>query len=101
MDQNFRQFLWKMFEKNQKILLNGFKELGWDIDNLIIENHLAIGNFGGLPSISIPVGVNNNFPYAFNITCKAFDEVNMFNIASSLEEKLGLKNIYAGKKVND
>ena len=72
-----------------------------DVDNLIIENHMAIGNFGGLPSISIPVGMENNFPYAFNITCRAFDEVNMFNIASSLEEKLGLKNIYAGKKVND
>ena len=72
-----------------------------DVDNLIIENHLAIGNFGGLPSISLPVGKDELLPFAFNLTSKAFDEVNMFNIAYALESRLGLKNISTVKKVND
>ena len=72
-----------------------------DIDTMIIENHLAIGNFGGFPSISIPVGLDDNFPFAFNFTSKIFDEVNLFSIASSLESELGLRNLSTVKKVND
>ena len=72
-----------------------------DVDNLIIENHLALGNFGGLPSISLPVGKDQEFPFAFNLTSKAFDEANMFNIAYFLESRLGLKNISTVKKVNN
>ncbi len=71
-----------------------------DPHTMIIENHLALGNFGGLPSISIPMGLDNKFPYGCNIMTKAFDEVTCFSIASALESKLGLKNIYA-KKVID
>lgn len=72
-----------------------------DVDNLIIENHLALGNFAGLPSISFPVGKDDGFPFAFNLTSKPFDEANMLNIAYSLENHLGLKNISTVKKVNE
>ena len=71
-----------------------------DIDTMIIENHLGIANFAGLPSISIPVGIDDHMPFAFNLTCKAFDEVNMFNIAYSLEKELKLENLSIVKKVN-
>ena len=74
-----------------------------DINSLIIENHLAIGNFGGFPSISIPVGISDGFPFAFNFTSKIFDEVNLFNIAYALEQELGLENLstITVKKVNN
>ncbi len=64
-----------------------------DIDKMIIENHLGIANFAGLPSISIPVGIDNGFPFDFNITGRAFEEVNVFNIAYVLENELNLKNL--------
>lgn len=72
-----------------------------DIDSMIIENHLAIGNFGGLPSISLPVGVDRGFPFAFNLTGKAFDEVNLLNLAYALEKETGLENISLRKRVMD
>ena len=66
-----------------------------DIDTMIVENHLAIGNFGGFPSISLPIGLDNNFPFGGNLTCKPYDEVTCLNVAYALENKLGLKNITA------
>ncbi len=64
-----------------------------DEDYLIAENHLAIANFGGLPSLSLPIGLDKGFPYGANVTGKAFDEQTVFNIAYYLEAKLGLKNL--------
>lgn len=71
-----------------------------DPHTMIGENHLALGNFGGLPSLTIPMGLDNKFPFGCNIMTKAFDEVTCFSIASVLESNLGLKNIYV-KKVMD
>ncbi len=68
-------------------------------DYLIAENHLAIANFAGLPSITLPIGLDQNFPFGGNITGRAFEEQKVLNVALALENKLGLKNITA-KKVN-
>lgn len=70
-----------------------------EVDKMIIENHLGIGNFGGYPSLSLPIGFDNGFPFGGNITCKPFDEVTCLNIAYALEKKLGYKNVSV-KKVN-
>ncbi len=64
---------------------------------LIAENHLAIANFGGLPSITLPIGLDDNFPFGANITTKAFDEQNAFNLAFALEKALPYKNMTAGR----
>ena len=66
-----------------------------DIDTMIIENHLAIGNFGGFPSITLPIGFDNGFPFGGNLTCKPYDEVTCLNLAYVLEKKLGYKNVTA------
>lgn len=66
---------------------------------LIAENHLAIANFGGLPSISLPIGLDNKFPFAANLTAKAYDETNLLNIAYALEDTTSLKNIVAERVV--
>ena len=71
-----------------------------DQGTMAIENHLAMGNFAGLPSISIPMGLDDGFPFDVNIMTKAFTESECFNIAYALESKLDLKNIYA-KKVGE
>lgn len=68
-------------------------------DYLIAENHLAISNFAGLPSLTLPIGLDNKFPFGANIFAKPFDEQKVFNIAFALQEELDLKNITA-KKVN-
>lgn len=62
---------------------------------LIADNYLAIGNFAGLPSITIPLGFSEKLPFGVNLTCKAFEESNTFNLASKIEEVIGIKNIIA------
>lgn len=56
---------------------------------LLLENHLAIGNFGGFPSITIPSGLVDNMPVAINITGPIMSDGVVFNIAKKLEEKIG------------
>ena len=64
---------------------------------LIADNHMVIGNFAGLPSLTIPTGFIANLPFGFNLTAKAFDEKKLFNIAKALEDKLPYYNLNARK----
>ncbi len=57
----------------------------------VLENHLAIANFGGFPSITIPSGYVNNMPIGVNITGKILDDANILSIAAALEEKIDFK----------
>ena len=59
---------------------------------LILENHLAIANFGGFPSISIPSGFIGGMPVSINITGRAKEDDIVLNIAYKLENELGYKN---------
>lgn len=65
---------------------------------LIAENHLAIANFGGLPSITIPMGLKDNMPIGINITSKAFAEQTTLDLAYALEGSLPYKNMMGGRK---
>ena len=62
---------------------------------LIADNHLVLGNFAGLPSITVPLGFKDKMPFGVNIMAKAFDEVGMFQLAYKIESITGLKNIVA------
>ena len=60
---------------------------------LMLENHLAIGNFGGYPSITIPSGMINDMPIAINITGPQFKDGEVLNMANKIEEVLGCKGL--------
>ena len=64
---------------------------------LILENHMAIGNFGGFPSITIPNGFVNNMPIGINITGRCFEDALVLNIANKIEEKLGYAGLIKGE----
>lgn len=66
---------------------------------LILENHLAIGNFGGFPSITIPYGFVSDLPVGLNITGRVKEDDIVLGLASKVEEVTGLKDIYS--KVGD
>ena len=61
-------------------------------NDIILENHLAIGNFGGYPSITIPCGFIDEMPIGVNITGKFKDDANVLNMAYALENTLEFKN---------
>ncbi len=60
---------------------------------LILENHMAIGNFGGFPSITIPSGIVHQMPVAINITGRVLEDDVVLNIAHQIEKKLNFQKI--------
>ena len=58
----------------------------------VLENLMAIGNFGGYPSITIPNGFIDGLPIGVNITGNIMDDKNVLNIAYSLESTMDYKN---------
>lgn len=59
-------------------------------ESLIAENHMVIANFGGLPSMTIPMGYIDGLPIGVNLTANPFKEQVMFDIALAIEEGTGL-----------
>ena len=66
---------------------------------LILENHLAIGNFGGFPSITLPYGFVKDMPIGVNITGRIKEDDLVLNMANYVEKVTGYKDQYA--KVGD
>ena len=62
---------------------------------LIADNHLVLGNFAGLPSITLPIGFKEGMPFGANLMGRAFEEKELFKVANDLEKITGLANIYA------
>ena len=62
---------------------------------LIADNHLCLGNFAGLPSITLPIGFKDNMPFGANLMGRAFEETALFQVSYELEQITGLANIYA------
>ena len=62
---------------------------------LLLENHLAIGNFGGFPSITIPFTFINDMPVGVNITGRIKEDALVLNMANKIEEVTGYKDIYS------
>ncbi len=62
---------------------------------LIADNHLVLGNFAGLPSITLPIGFKEGMPFGANLMGRAFEETALFQVSYELEQVTGLANIYA------
>lgn len=60
---------------------------------LIADNHLAIQNFAGLPSLTLPLCFEDGMPIGINVTTKKFEERKIFNICRDFEDIIGLKNV--------
>ena len=60
---------------------------------LIADNYLALENFAGLPSITLPIGFKDGLPFGANLSTKAFKEKELYQIANEIEKGTGLKNL--------
>lgn len=67
-------------------------------DLLVVENYMVMANFTGTPSMTLPLGFDHDLPLGVNLTCKAFNEYDMFALAKDIEEITGLKDIVAEGK---
>jgi aspartyl-tRNA(Asn)/glutamyl-tRNA(Gln) amidotransferase subunit A len=57
---------------------------------LIADNHLCLGNFAGLPSITLPLCYENGLPIGINFMGRAFEEKKLFQVAYAYERLSGL-----------
>lgn len=64
---------------------------------LVADNHLALGNFAGLPSITIPLSIEKGMPLGINIMGRPFEEGTVLSIALEAERLTGLKGLYSGR----
>lgn len=60
---------------------------------LIADNYLAFANFGGFPSITIPLGFKDGMPFGANITTKPFDDITCFDLALNVENFTKYKDL--------
>ena len=60
---------------------------------LIADNHLCLGNFSGLPSITLPLCFLKKMPVGVNLMGRAFEEKKLFNLASAIEKITGLAEV--------
>ena len=65
---------------------------------IVSSNYLAFANFGGQPSITIPIGFKDNMPFGANLTGKIFDEETVLALAKNIEDITGLSNLVPGKE---
>lgn len=72
--------------------INGHDKKGTEV----IENHLAIANFGGFPSITVPLTMINNLPIGVNLTGAADRDKELLSAAWNIEEITGLYNLHVG-----
>ena len=62
----------------------------------IIDDYLAFANFGGYPSITLPIGQdkdNSNLPYGVSINAPIFKDKELFNFSNTVEKITHLKNL--------
>lgn len=69
-------------------------------EHLLFENHLIIANFGGYPSISLPMGFVNDLPVGISLTCPILEDASCLNIAYKLEDIIRIKDVCAGGERN-
>ena len=58
----------------------------------VLENYMAIANFGGYPSITIPNGFVSGMPIGINLTGAVYEDANVLNIAYTLESNMEYRN---------
>ena len=86
-----------LFNKYDAMMLPASLEPATDLEYkaegyLKTEQHLAIANFGGFPSITIPSGIVSNMAVGINLTSNIMEDEKLLNIAYNLEKLKDVKS---------
>ena len=66
---------------------------------LIAENYMALANFSGYPSITVPMGLVDGLPVGINLTAYAHEDAKLLDIAYGIECTTGIRDQI--KEVNE
>jgi len=91
----------RFFKKHDYLVLPASKRVAplikdssdkWNPNPNFVDNHLAIANLGGYPSLTLPLGYEKGLPFGINLTGRQFEEGNLFALGEDIEKMTGLKN---------
>ena len=63
----------------------------------IENNYMAIANFGGYPSITLPLGLDKGLPLGVNLTAHIHQDAKLLSIAYQIEQLTNLYNLHVGQ----
>lgn len=69
----------------------------WSKKTDFLENIMTIGNFGGYPSLTVPLTFIDGLPCGVNITGRTFEDGYVLSLGQEIEGITGLKNLVANK----
>ena len=61
-------------------------ETRWSSKPDFLDNILTLGNFGGNPSITLPLTTTNKMPVGVNVTGRTFEDGYVFSLANDIEK---------------
>jgi aspartyl-tRNA(Asn)/glutamyl-tRNA(Gln) amidotransferase subunit A len=65
----------------------------WSVKPDFLDNILTLGNFGGNPSLTVPLTFEQGMPIGLSITGRIFEDGYVFSLGSEIENITGLKNL--------
>ena len=65
----------------------------WSKTSDFLENIMTLANFGGNPSITLPLSEEDSLPFGVNITGRIFEDGSLFAFASDVEKITGIKDV--------
>lgn len=67
-------------------LISEIKAQKQSTQEMIVNNHMVLGNFSGFPSITVPFEFMNGLPLGLNITAHPFKERDLLDMALGIEK---------------
>ncbi len=65
----------------------------WSAEPDFLDNILVIGNFGGYPSITLPMTYDSGMPIGINVTGRIFEDGYVFGMANEIEKLTGIHDV--------
>ncbi len=65
----------------------------WSAEPDFLDNILVIGNFGGYPSITLPLTYLDGMPIGVNVTGRVFEDGYVFGMANEIEQITGIHDV--------
>lgn len=65
----------------------------WSAKPDFLDNILGLGNFGGYPSFTLPLGFEDGLPFGVNVTGRIFEDGHVLALSQEIEEITGLKDL--------
>lgn len=114
--------MFKRAQKARRVIVNKLTEMFKDYDYLLLpaasrlptkleavsakwsknpdfgDNHLALANFGGMPSLTVPMGMEQGVPFGVNITGRIFEDDKVLALGGVVESLTGLSGLCLDKE---